>query len=201
MAGTVVIRAFPETLKERHNSLTRELILQTALDELEQGSPEGLTMRTVARRSNMAERTLFRHFASREDLLDELALRVIARIDQPALPSEISRLRDAPQGLYSAYEARANLTRAAVNSELFDRIRESVARDRWNAVKALVDQAAPERTEHERKLGAANIRLVLSATSWNYYRSYFGFSLRNSIEAARLVIEQTVDHLTTSIRP
>ena len=185
-----------ETLKDRHNSLTRELILQSALDELQQGSAEGLTMRAIARRSNMAERTLFRHFASREDLLDSLALRVIARIDQPPLPPDVSRLPQAPQALYGAFEANANLTRAALHSELFDRIRESVARERWNAVKALVDQAAPHRSEHERKLAAANIRLVLSATSWHYYRFYFGFSLRSSVDAARLVIQQTVDQLT-----
>ena len=190
------LHAVPETLKDRHNSLTRELILQAAVEELGHGSPEGLTMRAVARRSNMAERTLFRHFASREDLLDELALRVIALIDQPPLPSELSRLPDAPRGLYAAYEAHANLTRAALHSELFDRIRESVARERWNAVKALVDQAAPDRSAHERKLGAANIRMVLSATTWNYYRVYFGFSLRDSIEAARCVIEQTIERLT-----
>lgn len=195
MTGT---RVPAETLKDRHNSLTRELILQAAVDELEQGSPDGLTMGVIARRANMAERTLFRHFASREDLLDQLALRVVARIDQPPVPRDIERLPEAPQELYSAYEAHADLTRAALHSELFDRIRETVARERWKAVKAAVDRAAPQRPEHDRKLAAANIRLVLSATSWHYYRFYFGFNLRNSIEAARLVIEQAVDRLTVA---
>ena len=188
----------PGTLKDRHNSLTRELILQSAVDELEQGSPDGLTMRAIARRSNMAERTLFRHFASREDLLDALAVEVTARIGQPPLPREASRLPEAAQELYGAYEAHAELTRAALHSELFERIRESVARERWNADKALVDKVAPDRPAQDRKLAAANIRMVLSATCWHYYRFYFGFSFGHSVAAARLVIEQTIDGLTAA---
>lgn len=47
---------------------------------------------------------------------------------------------------------------------------------------------APRRLQRERKLAAANIRYCLSATTWHYYRFYFGFSLKDSIECARIAI-------------
>ena len=61
------------TLKDRQNAMTRQMIIESAVDELEHGSTEALTMRNIARRCNIAERTLFRHFASRDDLLDGFA--------------------------------------------------------------------------------------------------------------------------------
>jgi AcrR family transcriptional regulator len=196
---TKVIKA-TATLKDRHNAITRELILESAVDELEEGAAEALTMRNIARRSNIAERTLFRHFSTREELLDALAVSVAKRLGAPALTMDVARLPDAVQELYNAFEAHANLAKAALHGELFHRIRETVARERWTAVKTLVDKAAPHLSEHDRRLTAANIRFVLSATSWHYYRFYFGLNLQHSIEAARLVIEQALQGLAAKQR-
>lgn len=49
--------------------------------------------------------------------------------------------------------------------------------------------------QRDRMLAAANIRYLLAATSWHYYRFYFGFSLKDSTAAAELLIRQTVDGL------
>lgn len=183
------------TLKDRQLALTRELILDAAIDLLEHGAVQELTMRSVSRRANLAERTIFRHFASRDDLLDALAAEVSTRLELPALPASAGELPAVPRALYRAFEARANLTRAALHSELFDRIRQTTASARWRAVQALVDAHAPHRSERDRRLAAANIRFLLAATSWHYYRFYFGFSLTDSIAAAELLIRQTVDGL------
>lgn len=183
------------TLKDRQLALTRQLILDAAVGQLEAGAFHELTVRAIARQANLAERTLFRHFPSREELLDALAAEVSARLEIPPLPSSAADLPGAPRALYRAFEAHANLTKAALHSELFDRIRESAAGERWRTVKALIDAFAPDRPERERMLVAANIRYLLAATSWNYYRFYFGFSLKDSIAAAELAIGQAIEGL------
>lgn len=182
------------TLRDRQAALTRQLILDAAVAQLESGDFH-VTMRSVAVGAGIAERTVFRHFATREDLLDGLAADVSARFQLPSLPETAADLPNAVRGMYRAFEKHSNLTLAALRSELFDRIRLSVADARWRAIRALLDEHAPHRAERERMLAAANIRYLLAATSWHYYRFYFGFSLADSVAAVEWAIRQAVDEL------
>ena len=191
----------PDTLKARQNAFTRQLILDGALEELQEAPGVPLTVRAAAQRARLAERTVFRYFPNREDLIDAVAAEASRRLELPALPASAEDLPLMAGSLYRAYEAHGNLARAALQSELFDRIRESVARERWRAVKALVDAYAPECPERERMLAAANIRYLLAATSWHYYRTYFAFSLRDSIAAAELSIRQALQALRAAPAP
>jgi glutathione S-transferase len=69
------------------------------------------------------------------------------------------------------------------------------AERRGAAVRQLIDRVAPTRPERERKLTAANVRYYLIATTWHYYRFYFGLSLEESIECARMAIAQALEGL------
>lgn len=180
------------SLKERHGELTRQLILDAAVQQAEEGLLRDVTMRSVAQRANIAERTVFRYFSSREQLLDELAVEVAGRLELPALPATAMELVRSPGEFYAAFEAHSSLTTAALHSELFDRIRDSIAKDRWSGIRALVDAHAPRRSERARAFAAAHIRYLLAASTWHYYRFYFGFSLDDSIAAVRMAIEQTL---------
>jgi AcrR family transcriptional regulator len=196
--GNFVTKASAElapSLKERHGALTRQLILEAAVAELEAGSLAALTLRGVAARANLAERTIFRYFATRDELLDAVADEVSRRLELPQLPATAAELVDTPRALYRAFEAHAALIRSVLRSELFDRIRESAARARWIGVSKLVDAWAPDRSARERKLVSANIRYLLSATSWHYYRFYFGFSQEDSVAAAEMAVRLALKSL------
>ncbi|MBK0392697.1 TetR/AcrR family transcriptional regulator [Ramlibacter algicola] len=186
------------TLKDRQSALTRRILLDAAVAQLQEGPWAELTIRAVARRAGVAERTAFRHLCSREEFLDALSIEVSLRLELPELPKSAADLPSVPRALYRAYDAHATLTRAALHSELFDRIRETTAQEPWLAVRRLVDAFAPGRTEGERALTAANIRYLLSATSWNYYRTYFGLNLKDSVAAAEQAITLLVNSLVDS---
>src|ERR1051325_4685841 len=183
------------SLVERQSDLTRRVILEAALAELEDGSVGELTVRAVAKRANIAERTVFRYFASREEFLDALAAEVRAKLALPQSPQSVAALLAAPRELFTRFEALASLTKAALHSELFHRMRETQARSRWTAVRRLVDELAPRRSERERRIAAANIRYYLAATTWHYFRFYFNFSLEDSIAAAEAALRQTLTSL------
>lgn len=184
------------SLKDRQGELTRRLIVEAGIAHLEDGAVGELTVRAIAQRANLAERTVFRYFASRDELLDALAEEVRARLALPPLPASAEQLVDAPRALYRGFEAQPELTKAALHTELFDRIRESSARDRWKAVKELIDAYAPQRPERDRALAAASIRYLLSATTWHYFRVYFGLSLRDTIACSERSIRQALDALS-----
>lgn len=183
-------------LVDRQTDLTRRLILDTAVQTLEHTSIGELTVRAVAKAANISERTVFRYFATREEFLDGVAEAVRGTMALPAPPATPEELLAAPRALYTRFDAVRELTRAALHSELFHRMRETQARARWTAVQAIVDRFAPRRSARERKLAAANIRFYLAASAWHYFRFYFGFSLEDSIACAETAIRQSLEGLT-----
>lgn len=182
-------------LADRHSDLTRQVILDAALAMLERGGVAELTVRAVAKHAHISERTVFRYFATREDFLDAVADALRARFALPDPPRDRDELLAMPRALYARFEAVSRLTRAALHTELFHRMRETLARSRWNAVQDIVDRLAPRRAERERRIAAANIRFYLAASSWHYFRFYFGFSLEDTIACAETAIRQTLDAL------
>lgn len=189
-------RANLTTLADRRNDLTRQLILNAALEMLERASVSELTVRAVARHANISERTIFRYFPSREEFLDAIADEVRTKLDLPPPPRSMEELVAAPRGLYRAFEAKINLTKAALHTELFHRLRESQAKARWVAVRELIDELAPKRSERDRRIAAANIRYYLAASTWHYHRFYFGFSLEDSIACAETAIRQAIEAIS-----
>ncbi|HEX2828767.1 MAG TPA: helix-turn-helix domain-containing protein [Burkholderiales bacterium] len=179
-------------LAQLHADRTQRLILEAAVSMLEEAPTAPLTMREVARRAQISERTIFRYFATREALLDAVAVEVVRGMAQPPHPRSLEELLAAPRALYSALDANPTLVKVALDSEVYDRIRTSQANQRWIAIRKVIDHAAPRVSERRRRFAAANIRLFLSATGWRYYRFYFQFSLEDTIECAEMAIRQSL---------
>jgi len=180
------------TLAARHADLTQRVILDAAVDLLETRSVTELSVRAVAKRAEISERTVFRYFAAREDLLDAVAAEVARRTQAPPNPKTVAELLVYPEAIFARYEETSRLTLAAMHSELFHRIRTTDAERRGRTIRALVDREAAGRPEPERRLAAANIHYHVVATTWSYYRFNFGFSLEDAVQAARMAIRQTL---------
>jgi len=180
------------TLAARHADLTQRLILDAAVDLLETRSVGELSVRAVAKRAEISERTVFRYFAAREDLLDAVAAEVARRTQAPPNPKTVAELLVYPEAIFARYEETSRLTLAAMHSELFHRIRTTDAERRGRTIRALVDREAADRPEQERRLASANIHYHVVATTWSYYRFNFGFPLEDAVQAARMAIRQTL---------
>lgn len=183
------------SLADRRNELTRKLILDAAVEALEIGSVGELTMRLVATLAAMSERTVFRYFATRDDFLDAVAEEIRVRLDPPPPPRSLDELMAYPRRLYERFEATAKLTSASLHSDLSHRIRAVQAKTRWVAIRRLVDQTAPRRSENARKIATANIRFYLTGSAWYYCRFNFAFSLDDSIACAETAIRQALEGL------
>jgi len=183
------------SLVNRHTDATQALILTTAVQQLEDTGVNGVTVRAVAKKAGISERTVFRYYASRDAFLDAVATEAARSMETPAPPATIDELLDYAGPLYRRFEERAGLVQAALHTEIFGRIRQVVARERWQAVRALIDEHAPERSESSRKIAATNISYYLSATTWHYYRYQFELSLEDAIESATCVVNLVVDDI------
>jgi len=183
------------SLVNRHTDATQALILTTAVQQLEDTGVNGVTVRAVAKKAGISERTVFRYYASRDAFLDAVATEAARSMETPAPPATIDELLDYAGPLYRRFEERAGLVQAALHTEIFGRIRQVVARERWQAVRALIDEHAAHSSESSRKIAATNISYYLSATTWHYYRYQFYLSLEDAIECATSVVHLVVDDI------
>ena len=143
----------------------------------------------------MSERTVFRYFPSRDALLDTVAAQLLSEMALPGPPEDLASLLAAPAALYGAFEARAELTRAVLHTDLVDRVRALQASSRWKAVAALLEEAAPGRGEEERRIAVANICFHLTASSWHYYRFLFGVTLAEAVACSETAVRQALSGL------
>lgn len=58
---------------------------------------------------------------------------------------------------------------------------------------AVIDDSAPQRSVRERKIATANVRYLLSATAWHYYRFNLSCTLEESVECAETAIRLALD--------
>jgi AcrR family transcriptional regulator len=185
------------SLTNRQSELTRRLILDAALEALEAEPTSTLTMRLVAKRAAISERTVFRYFASRDDLLDAVVKAFQTRLELPPTPRTLEDLLGYPNALYRRFEANASLNKASLLSEISQRLRQD--KTRLIAVRKIVERIAPQSADRMRKVAAANIRFYLAASSWFYFRFVFGFSLEDSIACAETSICQSLKGLGVEI--
>jgi AcrR family transcriptional regulator len=178
------------SLSERHSDLSQRVILDAAVELLERAPVAELSIRAIAKHAGISERTVFRHFATRDELLGAVAQEVSRRLKRPTDPRSLEELLNYPDAIYRRFEATAALIKAVLHSELYHRIRNADAEQRGAAVRKLLDSLAPKRPERERRLAAANIHYHITASTWHYYRFYFGLSLEDSVECARMAIGQ-----------
>ncbi len=76
--------AAPPRKRRPRNSLTPELILDAAEALADEQGSEGLSMRGVAGRLEATPMALYNHFETKEQLVDGLLDRVLARFEAPA---------------------------------------------------------------------------------------------------------------------
>ena len=181
-------------LTEQQTDLTQRLILDAALQTLKDSSVGGLTVRAVAKRAGMSERTIFRYFPTRDDFLDAIAAEV-SNQTQVAHPRTLDELLAMPRTLFTSLEARRDLIRASLHTDVAERIMQTNGRQRWTAIRKIVDAYAPRAPEAQRKIAATNIRYFLSAATWQYYRFVFRFSLEETITCAEVAMREALETL------
>jgi AcrR family transcriptional regulator len=181
------------SLAELHSDATEQLILDGALRSLVRHGE--VTARAAARECGISERTVFRYFPARGELLAAAAAALLRGVRAPAPPRSVVELRAMPRALFTAFDEHRDLIAAAWHSELRAHVIATQAKERWVAIRKLLDSVAPAAPERRRKLAAATMRYHLSATTWHYYRFVLRLTLAETIEATETVIAQHLREL------
>lgn len=186
-------RARPATLRDRLKNETRQIILDAFAACLADSEIDRVTFAEIAARAGVGERTVYRHFQTRDALLRALygALSAGAGEAVATMETEADLTRHL-KAHFAKFDAQASVIKSAVITPQGHELRMANRRDR-NAgfLKALGDATAGF-DERERRMIAGAVQHMHSASAWLALREGWGLSGDEAAEACAFAIRAMV---------
>lgn len=190
-------RVYNSPLREQKARATREAILEALYGLMDDAAaPDDIGMDDIARRAGIERRTVFRHFATKEDLYAAFWPWVNARIGVSPTPRSAADIVDGPRHAFSRFEAHEGAMRAALHSRTGREMRAGVVEDRRILfADALAPVCAGLASEDVAKVEAL-AHLLYSASAWEVLKDYGGLSGAQAGEAASWALEVILSAVT-----
>jgi len=182
-------------LRGRQKEQTRDLILD-AVDAILRGAPVSeVTIAAVARQADITERTIYRHFPTREDLLDAVWRRALHAVtggqDQQA--ETLEEILDLTRGAYESFEADAGIVRALIAAPEGVDASKQPAEVRLEMLREAYAGLLGGIPEDEVNAVVTATHVLSGASAWSHLRDYCGLDGAEGGKAAALAIELIVE--------
>jgi len=172
------------SIRDEYKAQTRDRILDAAIDLMSEAGEQPLTIASVAGRAGVTDRTVYRHFVTREALISATWRRMQQRVGSEGFPSSADAMIDSPRKLFPRFDQHRELVRASVYSPAGLDVRLASNAERQQSAIASVTDALPGLDDRSARRRAAIAQLINSAYAWEVIREFWGFDGREAGEAA-----------------
>ena len=146
--------------------------------------------------AEIERRTVFRHFASKEALLDAFWVWINAQVTDRILPETLDELIEAPKQTFARFDEQEGIIRASLHTPSGREMRMRTIPKRREAFAAALSEVTRGLQEQDADRLVAAAHVLYSAAAWETLRDYCGltgqqagetvsFALRTLIEAAQ----------------
>jgi AcrR family transcriptional regulator len=184
---------YESPLREEQKAETRRRILGAAERLMQDADLGELTFAAVAREAGVQERTVYRHFATKGDLLDALWDALDPRIGTASFPDSEATLIDGPRRVFPAFDDNENLMRAFWSTPQGREFRLRVNDKRKAAIRKAVADAVKDLPANEARWVTATAQLLYSGAAWQTMKDYWGFSGDEAGKASSFMLQLIFD--------
>jgi AcrR family transcriptional regulator len=161
-------RAYSSPLREQQTAATHGRIIGAAIAVLADHPGAEISHETIARAAGIAVRTVYRHFPTRADLLDEVWEELDERLGLSSLPTTSSAaIIDFVPQLFNRLDANAAIVNAIITSSTGHEMSRRTGARRVQAIR----QALAHETNHlgqaERDRLIGLVRVLTSPMTWH----------------------------------
>jgi AcrR family transcriptional regulator len=184
-------RAYNSPVRLEKSRETREAILAALFSLLQSsaGAPDEIGMEAIALEAGVQRRTVFRHFASKDELLAAFWPWLNQRIGASVAPATAQDIVDGPRRAFPLFDGHEAAMRAALHSKTGREMRMgTVAARRENFARALAPVLAQLPADRARKVEAL-AHLLYSASAWEVLKDYGGLDGAQAGETASWALE------------
>jgi len=182
-------------LRSRQKEQTRALILNAVDAILRRANVSEVTIAAVAREADITDRTIYRHFPTREDLLNAAwrrALRAFIR-GQTAQVQTLDQILDLTRAAYENFDANEGIVRAIIAAPEGTDVRKGPAEIRLEMLRKAYAHLLAGLPEEQVKAVVIATHVLSSASSWSHIRDYCGLDGTEGGKVAALAIELIVE--------
>lgn len=179
-------------LTKKKAAFTIGLILDSATELLDVMEVSELSFKKVSEHADISERTMFRHFTTRQTFLEALTQKLYNELALPQVPESSSELEAYIAILYEKFEANPRKVLVLHSSDLFPIVLSTATKRRLTSLERLLQKDHPACSPDNIKKTAANLCYTISASSWRYYRMHFNFDAKMAIECAQMLVKQSL---------
>jgi AcrR family transcriptional regulator len=180
------------TLSDARSALVRDRVIAAAVAALK--SNADLTFARVASASGVPERTVYRYFATRSELLGAVILWLNQQVLPLNRPRTLAEVGPFVAQVFAMFDAHAGVVRAMLADPEGRRALLADNDARQGAALALVRHECPGMTAAAARRSAAIVQLLMSASAWLSFVDYWTLDVDEAALAATNAIH---DVLTT----
>lgn len=188
---------YASPLRDEQAQATRDRILDAVRTLFEADPDSALGFDEIAATAGVARRTVFRHFADKEALLDAFWARTNQSMGVRFWPENERDLVTMPPDLFEALEGIAGIVRASHASAAGRAMRMRANPERQAAFRASLAQVTATLDPVRARQLEALVQLLFSATAWQSMKDYWGLDGRAAGEAVAWAIATLLD----AVRP
>lgn len=180
------------SLAERRKAETRELILATAFEMLENEPLEHFSHETVAERAGMSARTVYRYFPNRADLMKELWQR-LREATQTRFPQREEDIIPAVYSQFSNFDDHEPLVRASIVASATRGVIIHGSSEGRKAFREALERLTADLTEGEGKRLLALCLAIYSAPFWQMLKDRGELSSDEAAAAAAWALNAVLE--------
>jgi AcrR family transcriptional regulator len=180
------------SLRDARSELVRERVLAGVAELLTAG--DDLTFAKVAKAAGVPERTVYRHFPTREDLLAAVFRWANRRIGFDGdMPTDGDGVIELVRRVFPGFDEIGPVVRELLIAPEGLLARLANTDERRRAAAAVVDHEAPGLDRATARRVAAAVQLLTTAGTWNTLRDYWDMHGPEAAETAALAVELILD--------
>jgi AcrR family transcriptional regulator len=183
------------SLREQHAEATRARILSAVAGLLERGEAEDLTMPGVAEASGISLRTIYRHYPTREQLLEAAGRWIGDELLRHPYPRTLDEVAELFRAGCRDFDEHPGLVRALALSQLGQSVRGYRRRERLEAISAALRSEVGGLPEEELRRAEAVLAYLHNMLAYTALRDESGLSGDEIGEALGWAIETLVKDL------
>jgi AcrR family transcriptional regulator len=189
------VRDGPRSLRDQHQELTRELILRSVAEQLDTEEPPEITVPGVAAAAGVSVRTVYRHFATREELIAAAADWIAQHVLAASFPQSADEFAANWRAAATSFDQHPNLVRAMAISRAGNMVRSPRRTRRLQAMRQALQEVTGNLPAADQRRAEAVFGYLFNMLAWVTMRDENGFSGEETGEAVGWAIQVLLDDL------
>jgi AcrR family transcriptional regulator len=174
---------------------TRERILEAAAEQLLEEGIEELSLPRAARRARVSVPTVYRHFSTKEALMQELTDWVDRKLRLSEVPQSIDQFPEYVPRFFVHLDENEPLVRARLLSNVHRRIHQDTRRRRDRRVEKALEDVTAQLDPLDTRRVCAVVRVLMHSGAWEMMRDHWDLTGEQAGEAAGWAISVLVEEL------